>query len=878
MAHHRTVGPTWPSPGSSTPTGPGSGPTTAGWCPTSCVQAMQGEPLTVYGDGSQTRSLCYVEDEVRGLLALFDSALTGPVNIGNPDEYTVLELAHDRGRPARLLLADRAPSPPDRRSHPPPPGHLGGPGRAGLGADHRAPGRAHRHGRLPGRRGPGPRRPAPAASLAAGPSTRRGPRRPTRARRGHGPHRAGNEEPGPWLTPATGRRRTRAGSTGYSLLSVIVPVFNERSTVAELFRRIRAVELPVDVEVIVVDDGSTDGTEKVLGRPRGLDGPGHQPWRQPGQGRRRPVPGWRRRAATSCSSRTPTSSTTPTDWPRLLDPVLRGKAQVVYGSRFTGERKNMLPLHWVGNRFLSLVDQRALLVDAVGHGDAATSCSTGGCSRGSPSSRTGSSSSPRSPPRSCGAGHRIYEVPISYAGREPDEGKKITWRDGFGALTALVNTGSPGRTVTGRAGRARRAATRTATGPAGLGPVEVAAVVVVTTSRDRPGPAASRPCAEGTAEVVVVDNGSRDGSVERAPAAGTPGSSRASYRAPTSGTGRRPTAVSPPPPRRSCWCATPISRCGPGAVAALAGALGRRPRLGARRTPDPRRRRRRATRRPAGSPRSSTPPATPCSASSSPTTPSPGRTSRPSWTGSAEDPRGRLGVGGLLPGPAAGLRGGGWASTSRTSCTPRTSTCAGGSAGPGGRSAYVPAAEVTHLQGVSTERHPYRMIVEHHRSLLRFAARSSAGVAPGAAAAGGARARGPGPPRLPGPAHAPVTAATGAPDAQAVGCRPIMAEARLDGKMGGARRHHRRWADLSRPDAGQLVRQPGHHLRRGLAADRVQPLPADPPDGVVGRPADDPAAVVRRPSASTSAAPCSPTFRPAPTRPRPASPPTATAC
>src|SRR5208283_536055 len=57
------------------------------------VQAMQGEPLTVYGDGSQTRSLCFVDDEIRGLIALFDSAITGPVNIGNPDEYTVLQLA-----------------------------------------------------------------------------------------------------------------------------------------------------------------------------------------------------------------------------------------------------------------------------------------------------------------------------------------------------------------------------------------------------------------------------------------------------------------------------------------------------------------------------------------------------------------------------------------------------------------------------------------------------------------------------------------------------------------------------------------------------------------------------------------------------------------
>jgi len=58
------------------------------------VQAMEGRPLTVYGDGSQTRSLCFVEDEVAGILALLNSALTGPVNIGNPDELTVLDLAH----------------------------------------------------------------------------------------------------------------------------------------------------------------------------------------------------------------------------------------------------------------------------------------------------------------------------------------------------------------------------------------------------------------------------------------------------------------------------------------------------------------------------------------------------------------------------------------------------------------------------------------------------------------------------------------------------------------------------------------------------------------------------------------------------------------
>jgi dTDP-glucose 4,6-dehydratase len=56
-------------------------------------QALRGEPLTVYGDGEQTRSFCYVDDEIRGFLALLDSDVDGPVNIGNPDEFTVRELA-----------------------------------------------------------------------------------------------------------------------------------------------------------------------------------------------------------------------------------------------------------------------------------------------------------------------------------------------------------------------------------------------------------------------------------------------------------------------------------------------------------------------------------------------------------------------------------------------------------------------------------------------------------------------------------------------------------------------------------------------------------------------------------------------------------------
>ena len=93
MAHHRTLGTDVAIVRIFNTYGPRLRPDDGRVVSNFLLQAMRGEPVTVYGDGSQTRSLCYVEDEVRGLLALFDSELTGPVNIGNPDEYTVLELA-----------------------------------------------------------------------------------------------------------------------------------------------------------------------------------------------------------------------------------------------------------------------------------------------------------------------------------------------------------------------------------------------------------------------------------------------------------------------------------------------------------------------------------------------------------------------------------------------------------------------------------------------------------------------------------------------------------------------------------------------------------------------------------------------------------------
>ena len=222
----------------------------------------------------------------------------------------------------------------------------------------------------------------------------------------------------------------------YRLLSVIVPVFNERVTVAEVIRRVRAVEVPVDVEVIVVDDGSSDGTDKVLSAlgdstVRILTHPVNR-----GKG---------------AAIRTGLASARgdllliqdadleydPADWPLLLDPVLRGKARVVYGSRFTGQRKNMMPLHWIGNRFLSLVTN-ILYSSTMSDMETCYKLFDRRVLEGITIESDRFAFEPEITAKVLRRGFRIYEVPISYAGREADEGKKITWRDGFSALSALI--------------------------------------------------------------------------------------------------------------------------------------------------------------------------------------------------------------------------------------------------------------------------------------------------------------------------------------------------------------------------------------------------------------------------------------------------------
>jgi glycosyltransferase involved in cell wall biosynthesis len=221
-----------------------------------------------------------------------------------------------------------------------------------------------------------------------------------------------------------------------SRLSVIVPVFNERNTVAEVVRRMRSVDLPVEREIVIVDDGSEDGTRDVL--------------TQLGDSTVRVVKHAVNRGK-GAAIRTGLEHATgdvvlvqdadleydPEDWTKLLAPVLKGRARVVYGSRFTGERRNMLFLHWVGNRFLSLVTN-VLYNSTLSDMETCYKLFERDALDGIQLRAERFDFEPEFTAKILRSGIRIYEVPISYAGREPHEGQKFTWRDGVAALWTLV--------------------------------------------------------------------------------------------------------------------------------------------------------------------------------------------------------------------------------------------------------------------------------------------------------------------------------------------------------------------------------------------------------------------------------------------------------
>jgi len=219
------------------------------------------------------------------------------------------------------------------------------------------------------------------------------------------------------------------------LITFVVPAYNEARSLVDVLQRVYA--LPLRAEVIAVDDGSTDRTAEILDQfaeSHGLIAIRHDRNRGKGASVRT---GLARSTGEVVVIQDADAEYDPDDWPRLLDPILKGKALVVYGSRFTGERKGMPLGSWLGNRLLSLMTSLAYAT-TLSDMETGYKLFDRRVLDGITIESDRFDFEPEITAKVLRRGHRIYEVPISYAGRDSSEGTKFTWRDGMGALRTLA--------------------------------------------------------------------------------------------------------------------------------------------------------------------------------------------------------------------------------------------------------------------------------------------------------------------------------------------------------------------------------------------------------------------------------------------------------
>jgi len=213
-----------------------------------------------------------------------------------------------------------------------------------------------------------------------------------------------------------------------------MPVYNERTTVEEIIRRVLAV--PMRIQLIVVDDGSKDGTGDILDRLQPELGFTlfHQENAGKGAALRR---GFDAVSGDLVVIQDADLEYSPEEYPELIELICKGHADVVFGSRFLGRHRVFMFTHYLGNRIVTLATNvlyNTMLTDM----ETCYKVMKTQVLRSFTLDSKGFGIEPELTAKIFKRGYRVYEVPITYSGRGYDEGKKITWRAGFEALWVLI--------------------------------------------------------------------------------------------------------------------------------------------------------------------------------------------------------------------------------------------------------------------------------------------------------------------------------------------------------------------------------------------------------------------------------------------------------